>query len=412
MSATVLRGCVGLGLGLLAGCASPRTAERSSSPTEESRARPDAARIYTVGEERFAAGHYPEAVELWRHAILELPQTPGSDDLRHQLMLRLAYGQLMAWDQTRNVAYLEDAQQMLERYLARHEQLLGETEHAVAQRGEVYELLHQVEVALDPGSAVVVDDEPSDAADVLEDEGREADASTISAKLLAKPVSASRTELGSGDEAYVEDGEFHRRVVVRSARPSEDPATRARLDSDFANSEVGLLLTKGGFELIHGPRPLLRASGWARPADDTPTTLASRQRARMLGWSLLRAARPGLASCYDAAFARSPVAVERNIVELTVDAQGRVRDAQLVEGGLVDLLGELCLIEELESMQLAQPPEIAESARIQLPLTFFYQGPVVINESTGETMPIRLADIMTLVPSTAGSSSGLPSGQR
>lgn len=63
-----------------------------------------------MGEEQFAAGHYHEAVELWRHAVLALPAEPDFDDLRHQLVLRLAYGQLMAWRHSDNPGCLEDAQ--------------------------------------------------------------------------------------------------------------------------------------------------------------------------------------------------------------------------------------------------------------------------------------------------------------
>jgi hypothetical protein len=84
------------------------------SEVRPAREAPSPARIYTLGEERFAVGRYDDAVALWRHAILELPPTEANDELRHQLVLRLAYGQLMAWARSRDPAYVEDAKLMLE----------------------------------------------------------------------------------------------------------------------------------------------------------------------------------------------------------------------------------------------------------------------------------------------------------
>ena len=122
-------------LPLLVGCAGRTNASRGPvSATDIGPDRtPSAARIYTIGEEQFAAGHYHEAVELWRHAVLALPTTADFDDLRHQLILRLAYGQLMAWSASGNPGYLEDAQQMLERYAQRHGAIFGEIDDASAR---------------------------------------------------------------------------------------------------------------------------------------------------------------------------------------------------------------------------------------------------------------------------------------
>jgi hypothetical protein len=75
---------------------------------------------------------------------------------------------------------------------------------------------------------------------------------------------------------------------------------------------------------------------------------------------------------------------------VSVDESGRVHDAMFVEGGLVDLLGDLCLLQQLERTQLA---ESLGHARIRIPLTFFYQGPVLINEATGATMPLKIAEL-------------------
>ena len=142
-------------LPLAVGC-SGATATSTEAPHDRAerdapdRHTPDASRIYTVGEAHYARGEYSQAVELWRQAIVKLPPTADADELRHALILRRAYGQLMAWRYQGDEAHLHDAQQMLERYLVRHEELLGNTEDALAQRGEVYELLFEVERALEP----------------------------------------------------------------------------------------------------------------------------------------------------------------------------------------------------------------------------------------------------------------------
>lgn len=380
-------GCA-LAVVVLAGCAG----RPGSGPTREA---PSPARIYTVGEERYAAGRYDEAVQLWRHAILELPPTEGTDELRHQLVLRLAYGQLMAWSQTGNAGYLHDAKQMLERYLERHEQLFGTEAHALAERGEVYELLYHVEQQLDPvafddGDGSLPAEDPSEPADPV---AGDADAS------------APTTVAASEDEAHQSDGDLADEVAVDNAmeqaryredgdrrlivvRRDRETASRETLRSVFTNPEAGLVLTAPGFALVHGPRPLLRA-GTARPAEPK-ATLASRAHARRLGASLVEQVRPALADCYDAAFARDPVAATRSTVELAVDEHGRVHDAAIVEGGLVDMLGDLCMVRQLERTQLA---DSAGPVRIRVPLTFFYQGPVLINEATGETMPIAIAEL-------------------
>jgi len=379
-----------LALAVLAGCA-------GRSGARQAREAPSPARIYTVGEERYAAGRYEEAVELWRHAILELPPTAANDELRHQLILRLAYGQLMAWSQTGNAAHLDDAKQMLERYLERHEHLFGENERALAERGQVYELLFEVERQLEPPP----DEAAEESEEVIAEAAASEDAGTSEARGDASRelpvVAAARgdadreladavAEANAAEKArYADDGERRLIVVPRD----RDTASPDQLRSAFTNPDAGLLLTAPGYALIHGPRPLLRA-GIARPAeDDVP--LESRVHARRLGATLVEQARPALAECYDAAFARDPVDVARSTVEVAVDEHGRVHEAAIVEGGLVDLLGDLCLVQQLERTQLAESPG---PGRIRVPLTFFYQGPVLINEGTGETMPLKIADVL------------------
>ncbi|MCA9708268.1 MAG: hypothetical protein KDK70_20625 [Myxococcales bacterium] len=348
---------------------------------------PSAARIYTIGEEQFAAGHYHEAVELWRHAVLALPTTADFDDLRHQLILRLAYGQLMAWSASGNPGYLEDAQQMLERYAQRHEAIFGESDDARARQGEIYELLFEIERRL----------EPRDAQGAPEDSDHPVDPLLA---LAAAASAAARTAETETDDAYEEEGEFRRTIVVSRARPSvDDPRIRALLDSRFTDPFfLGGVLTAPGIELLHGPRPLLRAGGLAQPVEaDAPQ---DRRQARRLGSSLLSAARPALESCYEAAFARQPIAIAQSTVELEIDARGQVREATIVEGGLVDTLGDLCLVDRLESTRI-EGLAATGTARIRLPMTFFYEGPVYFNEGNGRSAPGQVIHQVDMVPGGA-----------
>ena len=122
-----------------------------------------AQRIYMVAEERYAAGDFEAAVDLMRHALLQLPPAPEHDHLRHELILRMGHTQLRASAASGQAAPLVDAQQMLTRYLERHEALFGENAVARAERGEVYELLFLVEQQLEPVS-IDLGDEASDEA--------------------------------------------------------------------------------------------------------------------------------------------------------------------------------------------------------------------------------------------------------
>ena len=81
--------------------------------------------------------------------MLQLPADPSADEVRHKLLARMAYGLLQANAATGDPSYLHDGQAMCELYLAKHEELFGDTEPARAQRGEIYELLYEFDSRLD-----------------------------------------------------------------------------------------------------------------------------------------------------------------------------------------------------------------------------------------------------------------------
>lgn len=379
---------------LLAACAHGVGSER---PTGD---QATAKRIYMVAEERYAAGDFDEAVALMRHALLQLPASPEHDHLRHSLILRMAHTQLRASAASGQAAPLLDAQQMLTRYLERHEQLFGENVVARAERGEVYELLFLVEQQLDPVSIDMGDDatlEPT-SADMI------AEASAIAEPLAEDPAAAELpsavpepppAELVAaapepGDQAppltstrhVDETGSEVRDVVVHQGRLAslDDPRVMERLRSPYSTGWLGGALTNYSITRMRDARALVR--GRSRLAGDGD--LSQKQLARRAGYSLLAGTREQLRECYAAAYTRQPIAALESSVEASVHPDGSISHVRIVEGGLVDGYGDACVIEALQAATVAPLPEAAEPLRVQVALTFFYEGALYVNESTGE----------------------------
>jgi hypothetical protein len=389
---------------LMAACAHGEGGLATKSPGAD---QATAKRIYMVAEERFAAGAYDEAVALMRHSLLQLPASPEHDELRHQLLLRMAHTQLQAHTASGQVAPLRDAQQMLTRYVERHEQLFGESEKARAERGEAYELLYEVEKRLEPGAtdaamASVAGDEATEApeAEAMEAETMEAAALDGAAAATenadaaaANPETAAEADDEPSDRQPAAhtpaDGESAdgnvREIVVstKRRRPSiDDPQMVAKLRSAFSDPEAGLVLTRPGVELLHGPRPLVR--GTSRLAG--PGDLRDHQLARKAGRSLVRDAREDLRGCYEAAFTRETVDALQSTVEASIHPDGSVSQVRIVRGGLIDGYGDACLIEAMQRTTVAPLAEAAEPVRVQLALTFLYESAVYIVEGTGEQL--------------------------
>ncbi|MEM6990381.1 MAG: hypothetical protein AAF721_07790 [Myxococcota bacterium] len=356
-------------VGLVSGCAGVRT-------TRAERAKATPAEIYRVGEARFAAGAYDEAVQLWRHAVLELPQTSDFDDLRHKLVLRMAYGQLMAWSKSGDDTKLLAAKQMLDRYLVQHETMHAEGDQVVAkrERGEVYELLYQVESRL-PEPAPEPEPEPVDPTqrDLAPEPEPE-----------PEPEETGETFNGYGDRGRV------RKILVRRDRPSvDDPATRAMLRSNFADPFQRGSVSRAEVAIYHGPRAMVR-TGLMRPAADK-ADVARRRQARKLGNSVLEAAKPGIRECYEAANARNPGVISNPTVEFTVDEGGVVTEAKVVDGTIADALGELCVLEHLEQTTIDQA--VASAETIVVPLTMWVHGTVYIYEHGHRTFQDGFVDL-------------------
>jgi hypothetical protein len=365
--------------------------------TRRSGNRAAAQRIYLVAEERYAAGAFDEAAALMRHSLLQLPPSPEHDELRHELVLRMAHTQLRAHAATQQTGPLHDAQQMLVRYLERHEQLFGDGEKARAQRGEVYELLHLVERQLEP----VVDEAVVTALDEVGEPSDPIPEDTGSFYTLAAAVQSTLagTAAGPAPDEVTEpeptptarpaaqrtdaDGNEVRDVVVPKQRrlPSiDDPGMKEKLRSPFSTGWLGGVLTAYGVTKMRDARALVR--GHSRLAGDGD--LAQKQLARRAGQSLLRGARAGLRECFMSAYARQPISELQNMVEASIHPDGTISHVSLVDGSLIDGYGDACMIEALQGTTVEPLSEPTEPVRVQVALTFLYESALYINELTGE----------------------------
>lgn len=361
--------------------AEPTTPE----PDERSRQRtvsPTAARIYMLGEERFAEGRYPEAVALWGHALLQLSPDASADTVRHKLLARMGHGLLQAYGATGDPSFLADGKAMCELYLAKHEALFGETEGALAERGDFYELLHEFEWRLEASVEAAASQQPSGAASAaaasMAEKAAEPQAQPeAEAEPTAQTVATAGVELDDGDE-------LQRFIRVRRVQWAklDDPEVQAYFrDQRF----LGPSLLDYGNDWAQEPRVLVRVAGLPRPLD-AQADAVRRQTARRLGFAVVDHARPALRRCYELAMTRDPVMAARVDVSLTVDRDGTVDQPLLVGGSLVDAEGDVCLAQALRDVALAST-EHGEALAIAVPLLFFFQDAKTDGDITGARGP-------------------------
>lgn len=354
----------------LAGCAG--TLSQNENLPLESHSRTSSSRIYTIAEKQAEHGKYADAVMLLRHAILQLPETQANDELRHDLILRMAYLELLAYESSGDRRFVEDAERMLNAYAARHLALFGESEKANAARGQVYELLYEVEQLLEPA-------EP----DSEDDAETPSSPTKVASHTVEEPV-----DIHAGEEV---DAVMQRQVQVRKQRLADpdDARVRQRLQSSFSDSNAAFALTSGGTAEAHGPRPLVRASRFPSHVD-AEASANERRLARKLGFALIRASRPHLRDCYASAFARNPKDVTHSTIEASIDADGNVIKPKIVSGGVVDGLGDVCVIEKLAAAEV-DAEDARPGVRVQMELVFFYEGAknVAIEPSSRPSTRIR-----------------------
>jgi hypothetical protein len=412
MLALAVSSCV-IGLGTLGCAATPVNGAPAAAPTMSAPQLSMAKRLYTAGERQFAEGKAAEAVALWRQAILQVPESPQYDDVRHRLILRRAYGQLVAHAQTGDRAYLDDGERMLMRYLEHHAGLFGDEADAVKQRGDVYEILFEFDTRLEalppaesPRVAAAPQEPPAErdpaaslATAGIYDQTRMTRAGGIAA--TDQPLNAGARQLTPyGTSRPWREGDVRKVHVDTRGRPSvDDPATRAALRG-WETEPVSWLMMPMVQEWI-APRPYVRVGGLARRVEGKATKLGGQG----LATAVVRNVRPQLRSCYDAAFARVPAAVLETTVEFDVLPDGTVGRPSIVEGAVVDAIGDACVLDQLA---LARVPADRERAatRVRVPLTFFYDGAVYYDESNGRgissTIQTGMPPTQSIPPSTQG----------
>lgn len=382
-----------IGLGA-AGCA---TTPVNAAPSETSApAVPQvstAKRLYTAGERAFAEGKAAQAVALWRQAILQLPEEPEYDEIRHRLVLRRGYGQLVAHAQTHDRRYLDDGESMLMKYLEQHAALFGDEAAAVKERGDVYELLYQFDAALETlppaeRDAPIAAATPVEAPAVAHDPNT--DLATIgiydpSRMSRAGGIAATDQPMAAGSRQLTPYGTSRpwRDAIVRKVhvdthnRPTvDDPATRAALRG-WETEPVAFLTLPMVQEWIP-PRPYVRVGGLAMRVQGKEAKLGGQG----LATAVVRNVRPQLRGCYDAAFSRTPDAVVEATVEFDVLPDGTVRRPSIVGGGVVDAAGDACVLDQLALARVSADRDRA-ATRVRVPLTFFYDGAVYYDEAGG-----------------------------
>jgi hypothetical protein len=320
-------------------------------------------RLYQLGEDYFEVGDYPGAVALWRQVFLLLPADEAGDRLRHQLVARMAYGLMLAFEQTGQPAHLDQAEQFLERWVAKHEALFPTGPAREAERAQMYELIGQIAILRDRGAG-----EP----DRLGPTQSEA---TIVGEF--ETLERAQADDHAGEEVGP-DGIKREIVVPKNNRLASisDPRVRRWLSHP---SPLGPSLMEGGDEPYSPTRPLVRA-GVSKLATKGASARDERLARRQLR-QVVRVARPRLEQCYAEALTRAPVLVSKLEVEVTIDEEGRVTQSKIEDGRLIDAVGDACVMWALMGAEPLPDTALASRVTLAMPVTFFIQNEARITPS-------------------------------
>lgn len=365
-------------LPVLSGCAGARGAgAQQPSEVEDARSARTAQTYYLAGEAAYEDADYGQAAALWKRAVIELPRRPAYDGLRHKLLVRVGHGQLMAYASTGDQAYLDEGIAMLEAYAERHTQLLGDTAEAQDERGQVFELIGEMEVAREDRRA-------------SQTELPEMQAETPEEDSFVDP---------HADEILTEDG-LEREVRVRGyERPDvNDPVTRAKLASPFANDlQPGVLTRSGSFS--YEPRALVRLTRLPLPRAGNDAAAASR-----VGRSVVSVGRRVMQDCYAEHLSEGTTETAVR-VQISVADDGAVTLANLASGSLGSEDADACLVDGLETVQLAEYDAGAVDA--SLDLMFFLDVPRPVFEMAVQPFgPFDQGDPANTMPPTDLQSDG------
>lgn len=326
-------------------------------------------RLYQLGEANFARGDHEGAVALWRQTFLLLPRTAEGDRLRHALVQRLGFGLLSAYATDLDPGHLEWGQRVMERYLAKHEELFGDDTAARKAREPIYELLGDIELRLDeelnPGVGlsdvvVAVHDEVENAFDEIQ-----------------------RDDDWHTGEVLDDDG-MTREVVVKDSpfATGEEERVKAYLHDD---RYMGPSMFDDDGEPLNLTRPLVRRgiimAGRGAAAKD-------RRASHKYVAQLVKENRPALEQCYEELLTRAPVLAAKVKLTVSLDENGELAGLRVAEGHLGDAHGDACVYWAIARADgQAKPPQLTSAVDLELPITFFVQPERHISDTRWKGAP-------------------------
>jgi hypothetical protein len=319
-----------------------------------------------MAEESFERGSYEQSVGLFRQAFLVLPSDQVADGMRHVLVARMAEALMAAHEQDGDPQHLVVAEQVLKRYLAKHELIYGVEEGADrVERMGLEVLLSQVEDKLRPPKRKAAPVE-------LADGGEQATEGAQATQAVVEEEQAIDVHVG---EKLDEDG-VDREVVVRKSpfATMDDPRVQAYFRSDdFLGPS---LMGSGPPALLHPPRVLLRyGASWSEDQVEHDVRNDARADVR----AIFVRNRDALLDCYYDAMGRKPLFLARLVVDVTVDEAGVISKLGISKGELIDARGNLCMAQVLAADRIPGV-ERKEPVTVHFPLTFFFQPQVGVAE--------------------------------
>lgn len=297
---------------------------------------------YHLAVVSFDQGRYDDAAAQFAAVLLRVPQDPSGDHLRHLLVQHIGWSLLGAYDMSGDLSKLDSGEAILERYLVKHEQLLPKF---TAEREDIYELIGEYSLRRDGGT-------PPNANAQLRALVRETERS------IERPTSSKRK---SNEDRKVRIIEVD---TIRWATLDDPKIQRFLRDPRYAGSSL--------FENLGDPynpvRVLVR--GWVTKAKQSGGKRAARR-----AYTMLRAARPTLARCYEEALGRGADILERVDLDLRWDASG-LDGVSITAPPSFDTQASRCVVEGLRDaipVDASATQDDRGNARAKLHLSFFVQ---------------------------------------
>jgi len=358
MSRKSITTSLGIVFSLLTGCADVAEDAPLLVPANQPVVKDNARKLYILGEQKFIDGDYEVAFQLWRQVFLQLPSDARGDEFRHKLVGRMAFGLTQGFVATRDPSYLVRAKVLLERYLAKHEVTFGAGPEAVQERWDFVGLLVEIEGALE--------------SDLEASDGEKHSEMDLVTSAERDNPGQNRGRKRNTFENEVMSEPIYRHVVVTpkgaAAQADRDNISARRF---FSGGLTGASMFEDTPDSLHGSRVLVRI-GRPRLAARAEISARESRHTRKDVRTSVASVRPKVAECFGLAMGRVEQSWARLTVDFTIGPSGRIGNVTVSNGIMLDLEGDLCLLEVLES--LPRNDEVRDKTiAVRLPLTIFYQ---------------------------------------